>query len=322
MASFTPNNPTEEKKADLQRIFYTVTTLNQEVLFDAYKEMDAFFTKPQGVSYIETYKTSYFEWYVYAGWTLLQWLPNDAVLRAGAYQVPDAIRLGFRVDQVLLTYMSTQVIPDDLSVFYKDLKKNISESSAIVGKENNEPVSLAKIYAELKKINDNFDALKYSEFKTRVIAMLQPTLPTHDYAYIPMDKMIMNLMDLLNFLQATNEETILIAVDAHTKPNFYERLERGDFKTVSKEEIYDAIKAKLGPPVKLLPEKFQETKEFLLQQFPQDASGQFENIEAVMDILDNTATVMGDERLRELYMFNENTAQFEWNQELLNQQPA
>ena len=318
MASFKPTILTQEQTAQLRELFFTTYSADSEVLFDAFKEMDEFFSTPQGGSYIETYRNTFWEWYVFASWKLLYQLPNDKVLQIVQNQIPDAIRQGENVEFRLLTYMAIHV-PDvePLMTFYRTLKKNILESTAVLGKENNVAVSLSQIVVDLNKINQNFDALKYSEFKMRVGKILSQSQFEHEYLFTPPAKILSNLLNLLNFLSATDETTIFVAVDAHTKPVLYKKLERGDFARQAQDVNTESPVEKFGPPVTLPPEKFLEVKEFLLSKFPQDESGQFQDFDGVMSLLDDTALAMGDERIRDLYMFNEDSGEFEWNQQLL-----
>lgn len=318
MASFKPTTLSQEQLAQLRELFYTVYTADDEVVLDAFKEMDEFFSTPQGMGSIETYRNTFWEWYVFATWKLLYQLPNDKVLQIAQYQIPDAIRQGENVEFRLLTYMAAHVPdPEQLVTFYRTLKKNILESTATLGTENNKPVSLSQIVGDLNKLNQNFDALQYSEFKVRVGKIISSMQFEHEYVFTPPEKILSNVLNLLNFLAATDENNIFVAVDAHTKPVLYKKLERGDFTSQPTGVPIEAIQEKLGPPVMLPPEKFAEIKEFLTSQFSQDASQQFEDLDGVMSLLDDTAVAMGDERIRELYIFNENTGQFEWNQQLL-----
>lgn len=315
MESFSPKPLSQEELLRRRELFYTVYALDTEELFAVYTELDQFFSGPQGLNYRETYATSFWEWYVYSAWKLLTRFDREKVLWLVQNQMVDAIRLGYHVQNRLLMFMSHGAFdPDQLKKFFTETKRTVSQSDLIVGQDGQKNVTLSDVYKELNSINDAFDSLKYSEFKIKIGKLLAAKVPEHDYAYIRPDSMLLNFLDFLHFLQAASEETIVAAVDAYTQPLLYEKIERGEFVLPA-----DGTVPSLGEPVLLRPEKFLEVKDTLLKNFETDETGQFKDIEGVMDLLEKTAEVFGDPRIRDVYVFNENTGNFEWNSALLPQ---
>jgi hypothetical protein len=53
-----------------------------------------------------------------------------------------------------------------------------------------------------------------------------------------------------------------------------------------------------------------------------DDKGQFVNLEEVFGKLDRLAEENNDDRIRDLFYYNEKTGKFEWNEDLLKEMPV
>ena len=56
-----------------------------------------------------------------------------------------------------------------------------------------------------------------------------------------------------------------------------------------------------------------EIKSKILQFFPKDESGEIIDTEGVFEVLEKTANKYNDEKIKELYYYDEATGKFEWS---------
>jgi hypothetical protein len=63
---------------------------------------------------------------------------------------------------------------------------------------------------------------------------------------------------------------------------------------------------------------YAEIKQTIESSFSKDASGQFLDQAAVLDMLGTMAAEYNDQQILDLYYYNEADGQFYWNEELLN----
>lgn len=58
---------------------------------------------------------------------------------------------------------------------------------------------------------------------------------------------------------------------------------------------------------------YPEIKSKILQFFPKDENGEIVDNEGVFEVLEKTAMKYNDEKIKEIYYYNEETGKFEWS---------
>lgn len=288
------------------------------------------------------YKHTFLRWYIEFSWAHFndheyQWVAKVAVGR----HAPLALMMGYDVWQKVVKYFVSRTYRnDDLEDVYEQIKKYFLESSAVLGTEKGKEVTLSSIVQEVQRAEQrNEDSLALAKLRGRIRDLLYADVPSHlaNDSYEDAELVAQELLGLIRFFIGIDTENIFYVVDAFLRPNLYVdggaavsasvQTNSPQEKTAQKESIKPpsaAPAAPVQPELKKEERKpqqssLQDIKKMIEERFHPNADGQFDNIEGVLMLLDNLAEEKGDERVRELYYFDEDTGTFHWNQDLLKE---
>lgn len=332
---FTELNESQLEKKDNEFFNSIYNTQDSAAAKD---ELAKFFDKHGAEAW--KYRNSYWRWFVLLSWTGFLNLTADELLSIIRSQVPAAILLNIDVLRNLLSYFRLNYSEENLGSYFKKIKAALFESGAVLGILQKKEIKMSELAADFVKINvQGKDPLRMAEFKAKLRKLFSPTDNINEnYFLISPDEAVDRFVALLTFFTDINPEKLWSTVEKFSDLNYVELYKRllnqtaveapiptyKSQKTQVEEAVVPAaVKSEPQPvsqPKVTLKKKmtFAEMKERINNQFEKDGSGQFMNIAEVLKELERLAAMEGDERIRDLYIFNEKDGRFEWNEELLN----
>ncbi|GEM_PF-3563988 len=261
-------------------------------LLNLYKAFKNYFSHNLAEEVSEKYWT-YWTWYSFCAWKVINLLPANEVADIVERHFIEAGRFNFDVVERLLSAMSNFALdPKIAEIYFFSLKKKIEDSDApIISSKGIYQFSLGEVYRQVQIIYKKKDALRKAELKTHLHESVFSFSQKDEYPYCTAEKALNLFFSALNFFMANEPEDIPFYVDAASMPR----------------RVYNSLNNKILNSIKSLIES----------RFPYDETGQFSNLEGVLAMLDTLADEQGDERIRDLYVFDETTGEFRWNEELL-----
>lgn len=293
------------------------------------------------------YRNSYWRWFVQLSWAGFLTLPQDEFLSVIESQAPTAILLNIDVLREVLTYFRLNYFDDTASNFFAKVKPALLDSKAVVGLWQNKEIRMSDLIAELKQINlQKRDPIRMAEFKAKLRKIFSPADKlTEKYFFISPDEAVNKFIALVTFFLEVTPEELWETVEKFAGLNYKELYRRLNNQAVEEipltmqkqkltntqavptEEIIAPPQALVKPPrakkeqeVKVEKVKklsYAEIKEQIENQFRKDQNGQFMNISEVLKELERLASKFEDDRIRDLYIFNEKDGKFEWHEDLL-----
>ncbi|MBU0596859.1 hypothetical protein KJ641_00030 [Patescibacteria group bacterium] len=326
--SFVPQNLTIEEiqKKELE---FSSLSLGEKGKEQAWAEMHEYFSQAL-IADDRKFWYSYFRWYTKLSWQYLMTREHEFITSmAIPRQLPMAIMLDFDVWSELMWYFTFKFPEEkELVIFYAQIKKNLFESQQVLGEEKGVSVMLRDIIKEIIVIDrQGNDSLQVAEMQAKLGRLFFPS----DKEEIKMifsenhDEMVGRFYDLIHFFMGVESDGIGYVVKIFENPEkaeFLEKFASGEIelatpvesiptpisisKSVPKEKPIEKPKEKNKPTP-------AEIKKLVETRFKPNTEGEIENIEGVMAMLDSLAEEYGDERIRELYYFDEDSEKFIWN---------
>lgn len=337
MISYHPDNQGQNDIASLEESFFR-DIFDKTQKNRVYDELHSFFASAS-LSDITAYKNTYWKWYVFATWRVLNYLPFENVVEACRTQIPTAVALGIDVYEDLMKYLMVKPFYlDEAQTMYSKIKKAFFESGFIIGKMKNKDITTKNLISEIEKLDrEGNDALLLAELRVQIKGLLFPEGKSlSQYAQVNPEEEAGDFIDLVHFFLGIDEDKILNILDVYRDPLSYteEEIEEGTTSSadlvVGKEEGQPSQRTstpekpvkpesvqKTAPPAQEKKMSLPEIKQMIDQRFKKDPSGQIENIEGVLQLLDQLAGEQGNEKIRELYYFDEEAGEFRWNETLI-----
>src|SRR3989338_10003650 len=261
---------------------------------EAWLTMHDFFSQATPVE-ARSYWKSFFRWYVEMSWKLINELVPEDVIEMFKQQVPVALLLGTDVWMKLMRYLQFKPFDDaSLASFYGDVRQSFLESDYYIGTSKGESISVKQLVAEVKKINaPNVSSLEVAESNAKINSILYSKEVAEITSFnadplVTVDRFI----GLTNFFLGVKPEKIWAILAG------FER------STLVKEDDSKDINKSVG---------LSDIKKIVENKFPKKPDGQFADPTEAVTMLNDLAERYNDERIRELYIFNEKTGAFEWN---------
>lgn len=244
-----------------------------------------------------------------------------------------------------MTYLGVHTIDKfDLADFYIEIRNGFLNSEAIVGTFQSKEVSVKDLVADVNKINNQkLSSLERATAVNRIRDIFASNGSKNISTYFTEDVFgaVNNFIDLVNFFSEIKGDEIYDLVNVFMHPELEEKVVvptvsnpppvRANPQMVTIERPPEEVviappQALVNPPrQKKEPEAkvekvkkmtHAELKEQIENQFRKDQKGQFVNIPDVLRELERLAAKYGDDRIRDLYIYNEKDGRFEWNEEL------
>lgn len=256
---------------------------------------------------------SYQRWYTFLVWQRLSGYKAEEFIKIFSNYFHIALLLGNDVwfDLLLFLLPSVNDLVEKVDI-YKNTKQSLQKSKAIIAKMGNKNYTFSDILEICKdKIKDNDDVEGLKIILRPIIFC--PEIDALDKYYVfDREKILENYIKFIKNILVVEKEEILKAIDKEFHPEF-----ANDLKTVEEYNILvEEEKIKKSPETKINQKiekpSYAEIKAKILQFFPKDENGEITDIEGVFEVLEKTADKYNDEKIKELYYYNEATEKFEW----------
>ncbi len=295
------------------------------------------------------YRWTYFRLYTELSWKLYAELDRDTFVKiAIGRQIAMAFSLDFDVWKTIMWYLASRGLDDkDMAALYADIRQAFFESEAFVGVWQGKDVLIKDLVADIKRTKlSTTTSLEVAE----VMGKIKDTFFAKNdegamrFSVAEDKELIEQFVGLYDFFTEREPSSIWATVQAYTNPSMadaidayieegavqYKRALAG--KVVG--EAASSAAAETAPPTAPVTEAKSVAKpatavaptpkptyldiQLVAQsKFKQGDDGQFEDPEAVLGMLEEWATKYNDDTIRELYVYNEQTGAFEWNEALL-----
>lgn len=271
---------------------------NPEVAEDVAVELFSFF---QPLSYFKDWENrlGYFRWYTMLTWRRLnRYSPKFVIEEAVRRQIPMALICDIDVRNELLWFLIGRAwIEEEMKTVYADMKNSFLNSGAIVGITNGSNVLVKDLIVDIKKLSrTSITSLEKAEINTKIKQCFfsQKSREFEELITVKPETVVERFIELVEFFLEVEPEGIQKVVDKMLHPN----LGTGN-ETTEQNAIYSNIK-------RIVDKKFMK-----------EVSGQYIDTQGVLVMLDGLSQSYNDNKIRELYVFNEKSGSFEWNNDLL-----
>ncbi len=333
-------NPNEIQVLQQEFVSIFISREKQDELFDMLHPVVSRFSIEEDFLYRNTYA----RWYVELFWRRLRIFSLEQIIQIGvARHVPLAIALGFDVWQELAVFLATQTNGiDDLEDVFTTMQEAFLMSSAILGQEGGEKIAVKNLAKDFKIFSTSPDrTLKFAEFIPRIENLLYTSsglCAQKNYFSTDQEWVSDKLAELISFYTEIEKNKIFYIVNQYTSGSSYSQpsILSGSFakeKNFKKEDISlpQTIKEKNIPvtasqnskhdelqvfqkPVVAQP-SYQDIKKMVDAVFPQSSEPDFKGIVAMLNTLSEK---YDDEKIRDLYFYNEQVGKFQWSDSLSN----
>lgn len=295
----------------------SILFLENEKKDQAYFELEKFFIDKKEAEQWEL-KLSYWRWYVFLSWEKLYQLPAESVIRLIKTQIPVAILVGENALERLLMYIKINFLdPDQLDLFFANCQKEFLNSNAIIFSQKNETLTIKKFVDQMTKFKVSGNTLEEAEYLGKMKVKLLENNDLYKKFFIDSkEKIFSELLGIVYFF---------VLVDHDNLWYFLNHLDLS--KKITHEELKNVMIEYEKNKNEALKENFSkekadyfDIKEYIEEKFKKDESGQFVDVESVFAELQNIAIDEDDDKILELYFFNEQTGKFEWNDKLIEEE--
>jgi len=213
--------------------------------------------------------------------------------------------LGFDVKDKILRYTNNRFLTlEEKENFYSNFSSLVLNPNFVWIKVGEQNITGAKLLEELKDtnaikklMNDIMDMIGTNEdlFKDITASL-----------FIEKQEIRDNLIKFLEMLGTVKEA------------NFVEYCEKYNNPLVGGESIEEEINSedteqKQIESVQQNTPSYSEIKSKIIQFFPKDVKGEIIDNEGVFEVLEKTAAKYNDEKIKEMYYFDEESGKFKWN---------
>lgn len=263
-------------------------------------------------AYDRAYLWTYFRYFTDLSWDIVYTLPIETIQHILVERmIPMACILGINVPLKLSWHIrTTGMLEVDIIQIFLDMKDAFMSSQCIVGIDDKGPKTLQQVIREAEDVvYGRIDTLQSAEFYT---ALQELMLPKKDQAQWDQCvvgtqvRAVQNLMETISFFYVGKKENIWYLIDSIIYPDI-ELAE--DYKN-------EAEKESTGKQsIQFSIEQGHSSIEMILTTAQQmDKS----HPEAILLYLDEQAIEFGDDSIRDLYYFDEETGTFKWNTDILS----
>jgi hypothetical protein len=303
--------------------------------------LDEFFSEAQPEAIKKVWDTHWL-WYVDLTWRFLQSLDKYDFERLLLPMLASAYRLGYRVEEKIFSYWHWRVMTlKDLREMYRKFQKEARTSTFLANPTVSEDLTIAKIGEGFSKKGVE-DGIEKADFLANVENILFPA--DSPMSFVDDTKNAENtgrFLDMLNFFYEDRDIEAAISqymayldgdgeaindigldVDGMVKDVFQKVLDKKmgldekntNLSALATEAAMDNQPSK--PSDSLV--NYNDLRDQMLTKFTVDENGNFVNPEEPLVFLDKKADELDDEKIRDLYFFDEEKDDFSWNEEIFN----
>lgn len=265
-----------------------------------FKELEKFFENKNAEEKFQNY-LGYWRWYVDLTWRLSDRLTDKQFFLAIKEMIPMGLLLNYDIWEKTLHYLNEHAFEQaTMAILYSDMQEAFVESEMIVGTWQGKKVVQKEIIDELKTLDRaETSTMQIAEFFAKVKNTIFPKNNQFFEQFLPVDPdAVVN-----NFITLTK-----------------------NFLTINVSEIFSFVSASLTPQISVPvvgglkgTPPHSAIRDVIEEEYEKDADGNFKEPEKILEGLELLATKYNDDKIRELFIFNEQTGSFEWNNQLLAQ---
>ncbi len=291
----------------------------------------------------QAYWYTYFRWYTELTWRRLEGLNDEEFFEiVVARQIPMAILTDHDVWNSLLWTLSTRwYATGDMADAYQRIRDTFSSSKGVLGQENGKSITLADLFADIRRLNDTGnDSFQMVALRSRIKNLFYPaSQPLVKYLNPDQDTAVRQFIDLNHFFLGTEVDDITAVVDIFLHPENYTAGTAAGLGSVPTPpaSITAPVQASTTPPApapvrprvvrppKVAPSSpaekplekkkmsYPDIRAMVDSRFEKDEKGQYKNIAGVAALLEQLAKDQNDPAIEDLYYFDERTGKFRWN---------
>ncbi len=217
-------------------------------------------------------------------------------------QISVSFLLGYDVLDKLLFYTASNYYLKSSEEILRDFdsfKETVKKSGAIIGKIGEQKIAFSDIVAKFVQLQDAGEFKKYLGVLFDDIKKQEEYFD--EYFTDSRELFVENISKFVEFLFSSEKKDIFKIADEYVRT--------GELKTfkkdISKREDINDNKIMQIPA-------YSQIKSKIIQFFPKNEQGEIIDNEGVFEVLEKTATKYGDDKIKELYYYNESTGKFEW----------
>ncbi|HRY36515.1 MAG TPA: hypothetical protein P5230_01375 [Candidatus Magasanikbacteria bacterium] len=210
--------------------------------------------------------------------------------------------LGYDVLDRFLLYVASNYYlksQDEVLGDFNACKESMKNSGAIIGKIGEKSIAFSEVIVKFRQIQNK------EEFKKYLNVLFEDLQTKDEYfnEYFLNDKgvFVENVYKFTDFMFGSEKKDIFRIADEYARTG---NLKIGDNVVSQKEE-------KAGGKSLPVP-SYSEIKSKIIQFFPKNEASEIIDSEGVFEVLEKTAAKYNDEKIKELYYYNEATGKFEW----------
>ena len=253
----------------------------------------------------------YLYWYTVLFWDFISSHSDDNLVHTLSNQGVSVFMSNVNVTRDILMYLGNRSWSDVdvMSAQYQKIKNTFINSKAILGKIENNVMTVADVVGQVTRLEFVEDSdLKMADLKSNVTKMMTDYAQC-DGGYHFTDDITLameNFFNTIEFFRGIDKDKIWFVVNSYMHPE-QEETQSAVATAEMKEEQPVATK-----PAYTIDAIVNEIK----TKFTFDADNQAQDIGGVMGELHTMAEKYGDERIGELYYYDEQAGKFKWNKEI------
>lgn len=338
---------TDAELREKNRIFLNFGTREMEGFWDALH--DHFNQAP--ISDDRKYWWSFFRWYTILSWQDLIRIERDVFEKiVVGRQVPMALILGFSVWDKIMSYLSVKGLDaEDRQNLYVRIRAAFLNSEAVVGYgKGGAEIKIVDLIKELTLINSRGrDSMVMAGFYEKIKGLLFPSDDNWLKEMVDVDykEAVMKMVDLMDFFTSVEPEELEGVVDLYLHPELYPSAGTEAPTATAKPILFTppapstagpkAVEPKVEPAKKIEPVKkaepkaepikpappavkkeitpsYADIKKEVNAAFKKDQDGEFADLDGVLNRLADLAKKYNDNKIAELYYFDEKENKFKW----------
>ncbi|NCO04561.1 MAG: hypothetical protein GW939_00255 [Candidatus Magasanikbacteria bacterium] len=275
-----------------------------------------------------TYRHTYYGWYVALTWRMLRSVSlEDFLTYVIPFQIPVAYLRDLDVMDQMMWYFSFQAFGiEEIQALYGEIQELVKNSSAIVGKwQGKEGMMTLKDVFEKVSFYDNSsntDSLARAQFFTDFEKSFFDGVDVNNEKHpVITDDIVDNFFSFVRFILDIDVDNIWYMVEQHNDPFKYALLKQA--KQQASSPIKESSVSLDSPPVdtaEAVPDiadppssiDFSKIKERVITELWDSATDT-----QILTKLAELSETQADQRIRDLYYYDEEQEKFVWNDQLL-----
>lgn len=310
---------TDAELRQKNRVFFDFDRQEMDGFWEVLHEY--FSTAP--ISDDRKYWWSFFRWYTILTWQDLTRIEREVFEKiVVGRQVLMALILGFDVWNKIMSYLSIKGLDtEDRENLYVKIRAAFLNSGAIVGYgKGRQEIKINDLVKELKMINSRGrDSMVMAEFYEKIKNLLFPSNDNRLKEFIDTDfkAAVMKMVDLMDFFITVEPEDLPGVMDMFLHPELYPANATAasvSAKPITFTPTVPSMKETKEKPMisKTVKPSYVEIKKEIDLAFKKDAEGNFVDLDGLLNKLEETAKKYNDNKIAELYYFDEKSGKFQW----------